>query len=156
MKMLELSPELQKKLDELLSSIERNKMTPAEAAAKAGDLKDLLAQLGKLDPEALKKLEAAAANTGVDSKQKLDAQTLADRAKRDANAPSLPADLKKAFRRLPISSTRRRRQNAARRTERPSGRALAGHAPQHGGERRRSAPSIQMSREASRRGSRRR
>ena len=52
---------------------------------------DLLAQLGKLDPDTLKKLEKAdaAANTGADGK-KMDARPLAERAKRDAAAPGRP------------------------------------------------------------------
>jgi hypothetical protein len=97
-KMLELSPELQKKLEELLSGIEQNKLSAADAAAKAGELKDLLAHLGKLDPEMLKKLQKSdmAANTGTDAK-KMDAKSLAERAKRDAATPNLPADLKKAL-----------------------------------------------------------
>jgi hypothetical protein len=118
--MLELSAELQKKLEELLSGIELNKLSAADAAAKAGDLKELLAQLAQLDPELLKNLEkAAAANTGSDA-QKMDAKSMAERVKRDAAAPNLPADLKKALQEIAKQLEQAKKsENAA--AEQPSG-----------------------------------
>ena len=152
---LELSPELQKKLNELLSSIEQQRLTASEAAAKAGDLRDLLDQLAKLDPAMLKDLEkAAAANAGAEA-QKLDAKALAERVKRDARAQNLPSDLKKALEEAArqLDAAKRSENAAAEQQTGPPGDAAPDAAQQSGGDKTAKgdaaqSTSVQMSREA--------
>jgi hypothetical protein len=85
--------DLQKQIDELLRAIESGAMPIDEARAKVSDLRDALANLDPKLQEALAKAAKEQMKNAGD-KSKDDANSLASRAEKAADSPSLPQDMK--------------------------------------------------------------
>jgi hypothetical protein len=88
-----LPPDVRKRLEDLLSQIEKGKIAAAVANAKLKELQDLLSKIDpSLDP-ALATLAKRAADAAVAENKTADPKSLAERARADAHS-GLPQDLK--------------------------------------------------------------
>jgi hypothetical protein len=96
-----LPPELQKRLADLLAKIEANAASPEKLGPLTPEAQALLDKLGEMRIEDLvKKLAEAADAPERRAEAAKVAQSLADRAKRAANTPNLPGDLKQTMKDL--------------------------------------------------------